>query len=685
VQALASTAPLVALVAPAGYGKTTLLTDWDAHDERAFAWVTLTAADDDAARLKAMVAAAVEPIGPGPFVLVLDDVHLLRRAAALAVVSELVSAVPAGSQIAVAGRAEPRLSFGRLRAHRALTELRTQDLAMTAEEAGRLLASAGAEVAVQDVELLTRVTEGWPAALYLAARALQEQGAPSTSAAVARFAGDDRFVADYVRDEILAGLDGDAVAFLRRASVLDRLSGPLCDEVLRRRGSARLLHDLARANTMLIPLDHAEHSYRLHRLFAQTLRAELERVEPARVGDAHRRASVWHEAHDDLERAIHHAVGASDPGRAGDLLLASVPAYVSRGRNGTMRRWLRSFTDAEVAAHPALAMATAHSHLARGELDGVQRWETAARRVLRATPAAQSDPGHEAGVAILRAARAPDGLRQMAQDATRAFGLEPDDSPWRAFSCQLLGVAEHLMGDRASAEKLLQDGVRRAAVAAPHVQALCLAQLALMASEREDWETGAAFAARAVAQVEHYRLGVYPTSALVFAVSSVMRARRGRVEEARDDLRQATRLLGMLTDFTPWYEAETRLALARTTLRTDDVTAARELLAAAERPLRQVPDGIVLRQWMQEIRGEADAASTAIADGRASLTTAELRILAFMPTHLSFREVAERLYVSANTVKTQAHAVYRKLDASSRSEAVARATALGLLDGHPAA
>jgi LuxR family maltose regulon positive regulatory protein len=217
-------------------------------------------------------------------------------------------------------------------------------------------------------------------------------------------------------------------------------------------------------------------------------------------------------------------------------------------------------------------------------------------------------------------------------------------------------------------------------VAAPNVQTLCLAQLALLAGERDDWETGAAFAARAVAQVGHYGLAEYPTSALVFAVSALVRTRRGRVKEAQEDAREAKRLLAQLTDFVPWYESETRIVLARAALRLSDAAGARDLLAGAARFVRRSPGAAVLQTWIDDAMAQAQAAGLSATPVPVALTTAELRILTFLPTHLSFREIASRLYVSANTVKTQAHAVYRKLNAASRSEAVARAAELGLLD-----
>jgi LuxR family transcriptional regulator, maltose regulon positive regulatory protein len=280
----------------------------------------------------------------------------------------------------------------------------------------------------------------------------------------------------------------------------------------------------------------------------------------------------------------------------------------------------------------------------------------------------------------LRAALASEGLVGLGRAARAAADLVPSDSPWRS-RCRLLeGVALHLTGDAESAERVLEEGARCGAVTAPNAQVLCLAQLALMAADRDDADGAAAFAARARAQVDHYGLAGYPTSALVFAVSAAVRARRERLDEARDDLRHAVRLLEQLVDYYPWYEGEARVALARSALSLGDVPGARDHIAAASRAARRVPEAVVLHGWVAAVEAQADVASAAAVAGSASLTTAELRILRFLPTHLSFREIAGRLYVSANTVKTQAHAVYRKLDASSRSQAVARAGELGLLD-----
>jgi len=283
--------------------------------------------------------------------------------------------------------------------------------------------------------------------------------------------------------------------------------------------------------------------------------------------------------------------------------------------------------------------------------------------------------------AAMRAAAAPPGLQALAQEASSARRQMSEDSPWRSLCYFLEGAALHLTGDRASAEGLLEEGARRGAVIAPWPHTLCLAQLSLMAGDRGDWEGAAAVATRARAQVEHYNLAGYPTSALVFAASAASRARWGRVDQSRADVQQALRLLEDLAGFAPWFVAEVRLALTVAALRLNDIALARGLIADGRRSARRVPESPLLADRIAEAEAGAAAAAAAALPARASLTTAELRVLRFLPTHLSFREIADHLYVSPNTVKTQAHAVYRKLDASSRSQAVTRATELGLLDG----
>jgi LuxR family maltose regulon positive regulatory protein len=287
----------------------------------------------------------------------------------------------------------------------------------------------------------------------------------------------------------------------------------------------------------------------------------------------------------------------------------------------------------------------------------------------------------DVAVALMRAAVAPGQAATLRDRATDALALAPDGSPWGAVCSLLRGVSHGLIGDLDAARRDLEDGIRRGAVVVPAIEALCLAQLALHELLEGDADEGAVLAERARTRVDARGLDEPTTRGLVCAVSAFARAYRGRVQHARADLAEARRILGSLDTLAPWYDAQARVALARAELRLSDVAAARALTAEAAGFAARIPDAVRLRAWIDDAWGRADTFSVEALVSLGSLTTAELRVLRFLPSHLSFREIADRLHVSPNTVKTQAHTLYRKLDASSRSTAVTRARAIDLLDG----
>ncbi len=665
---------LAVLVAPAGFGKTRLLCEWAAKDPRPFAWVTLQTSHDDPATLLRAVTLAVDSAcadAPGGrIVLVLDDVHVLRRQASRDAIAAVVDQLPAGIAVALASRAELPVPLARLRAEGVVTELRERDLAMTRGEAASLLRGAGLQLDRDAVDALVRTTEGWPAALSLAALSLADQ--PVAGPSAARFGGGDRLVAEYLRDEVLAGLDADQRRFAEHTAVLDVLTAPLCDALVRHAGSADMLAGLRRSGFPLVALDRTGECFRHHRLLAELLRADLNRSDRGLEARLHRRASAWHVSAGDSERGLHHALAADEVERAGDLVWSGVPRSVEQGSSATVEHWLSQFTDAQIAGHPRLALAAAGAELTHGNGDRAEHWLAAA--------AASAEPEIAGGVAALRAALGRDGLELVAQDAEQATALLAPESPCQALCDLLRGVVDHLRGDSDMARQRLEAGARRAAVPAPGIHALCLTQLALIALEDDDPEGAARLMTRARSQVSRYGLARYPTTALVLAVAALVRAQRGRVEEAHADAADAAALLERLIDLAPWYEAEVRIVLVRTALRLSDVNEARAQIAAARRLVTRAPEAVLLHRWLEEADGDVEAFVGSALRLPASLTGAELRILHFMPTHLSFREIADRTYVSANTIKTQANAVYRKLDVRSRSEAVALARELGLLD-----
>lgn len=267
----------------------------------------------------------------------------------------------------------------------------------------------------------------------------------------------------------------------------------------------------------------------------------------------------------------------------------------------------------------------------------------------------------------------------MADAAELACALEPRDSPWLPIYLFLHGTALHLSGERDTGSRELAEAADLSAAAAPSVMSMCLAQAAMIAIEQRDWAAAADLTDRARRVIEERGLRNCPFSALALSASAAVRAYEGRADEAKDDLRRGTQLLADLGDFIPWYGAETRILLAHAALRLADIGGARTLLAEASRLTRRTQGAVIFQQWFDDAWSYMDTMAEASLTGPSSLTIAELRILRFLPSHRSFPEIAAQLGVSANTVKTQAHAVYRKLGAASRSEAVARALETGLL------
>lgn len=667
--------PINVLVAPAGYGKTTLLRAWVEHDPRPSAWLSLDHRHDDPLLLLQAIAQASDDAfaraGGRGAVLVIDDVQHVRSAGARATLAGVLRQPPDGMAIALASRAELPLPIARLHAEGLVTELRSPVLAMTREEAAEQYAAAGLRLDAESLDTLMWQTEGWPVALSLAAISLgRDPVAPSS----ARFDGRDRLVADYVRDELLTPFGDEERAFLTGTSPLDVLSAPLCDATLERTDSAELLARLQRGGFPFVPVDRNGERLRHHRLVRDVLRAELRCTGPARERALHQRASAWHERTGDPEAALRHALAADDAERACAIVWAATPGCAQRAAGGMLDHWLDRFSPEAVAAEPRLALAAAASQLDQGHGDLADHW----LRLAASGPA--RDAQVAGGIAALRAVLGREGLAEMSADAAHATALLAPDSPAQALCRLAAGVAAHLLGDRDAARPTLEDGARRAAVQAPQLHALCLAQLALLALDDGEREEAAGLISRARAQVERFRLDRHPSSALVLGVSALVRAQRGRIEDAGRDLAAAGALRERLADYAAWYEVELELVLARAALRLSEIGEARRRTAVATRQIGRIGDAGTLGEWLRTTEAEIETHRRALCEDSFPLTVAELKVLQFLPTHLSFRQIGELTCVTANTVKTQANAAYRKLDVRSRTEAVLRARALGLID-----
>ena len=394
---------VVSVAAPAGYGKTTLLAEWAGIDVRTFGWVTVTEPDNSPVVLLSYLVRALDRIEPVddvslaaltrseadfgttliprfatvleertvPAVLVLDDVHLLRGAGCRALLSTLIEHAPASWCIVLCGRGGVALPLSRLRAARDLVDVGPDDLALSAIEGDELLRAAGLELSPEATMSLVERTEGWPAGLYLAALSLRTRSDPEAAAEV--FAGDDRLIAEFLRDEFLWSMAPSTVEFLVRTAVLDALSGPACDAVLATSGSAEVLAEIAAANLFLVPLDERGEWYRPHHLLSDLLLSELRRSEPGLEPELHSRASRWFEAFD-LDRAVRHAHAAGEVDRTAGLIWESTPLYLASGRSVVIGQWLELFTPEEVTAVPDLAVAMAFRALTSRESDLFDHW-----------------------------------------------------------------------------------------------------------------------------------------------------------------------------------------------------------------------------------------------------------------------------------------------------------------------
>lgn len=702
--------PVVCVVAPAGYGKTTLLSQWAEQRGRA-AWVSLDERDNDPEILLGCAAAAldrVEAIDPEllrtrwlggasiaatavtrlvgamsamtePVALVLDHLELVSNQDCRDAVAELALHLPVGSQLAIATRSAPPLPMARLRAAGEVVEVGSDDLAMDGSEARGLLAAVGVRLGDVDHGRLIERTEGWPVGLYLAALAIKA-GGPEETAGL-RFSGDDRLMAEYLGSELLSRLSADEVSFLTRTSVLERMCGPLCDAMLGATGSAAMLESLERSNLLLVALDRRAEWYRYHHLLRDLLRAELRRREPEVMPRLHLGAAAWYEANDLPELAIDHAQAAGDPDRVARLVLDVMNPVWASGRVDTVLGWMEWFERRNlIERYPAVAVHGALIFALLGRPAKAERWAAAAERA-PATGRLSDGSTMESQLAYLRAILCRDGVQEMRRDAQLAWdGLSPQ-SPYRVAMLHTEGLSYLLEGDVDRADPIFARAFDAAieARALPFAPVL-LAERCIVADGRGDWPAAVALAEQAVSMVRGGEFDDYWTSALVYAWAARAAIHRGDAAAAREHVIRAARLRPLLTYALPVVSVQALLELARAYIALTDPDGARAVLRQVSDILQQRPDLGVLPEEADELRAKVETIGRQGVGG-SSLTTAELRILPLLATHLTFREIAERLYLSPYTVKTQALSVYRKFGVSSRSAAIERAHGVGVL-GH---
>jgi LuxR family maltose regulon positive regulatory protein len=702
--------PVVAISASAGYGKTVLAAEWAKRDRRPFVWLSIDRHDNDPAVLLTYLAIGldrVEPIDPGvlgvlasrgasithevlpplatalsskalPVVVVLDDVQLLHDQDGLDAMVVLVDHLLPGSQMALISRGEPQLPVGRWRAEGRLAELGPDELAMDPAEAGRLLAAASVELPDGEVAELTRRTEGWPAALYLAALSIKAQH-PGNGAGVG-FGGRERFLVDYLESVLLSGLSPAEVQFLTRTAVLDRLSGPLCDAVLGTTGSAAVLASLERSNLLVVPLDRQREWYRYHPLFRELLRGQLERDAPELVRELTRRAAKWCAHHGLAEAAVDYAMDAGDADLVAHVVEQAAIGVYRSGRLATVQRWFDWFDEhGLIQRYPAVAMLGAWVQALGGHTAAAERWADAAERGSYEGTLSDGSASIDGWRALLRAKLCRHGVTQMRADAELALTLIPVGSLWRAPAQLLAGISRLLAGDLGVADDLLAEAVEVAQESGATLAAsVALAERALLAIGRQDWRDAAALVEQARSVVGTAHLEACATSVVVYAAAARVAIHHGELDQAEQDLTRAQQLRSQATHALPYYAVQARLELIRAYLALSDVAGARAVLGEVDGLLRWRPDLGTLPEQASQLRSQLDHID-ADAIAMSSLTIAERRLLPLLPTHNSFREIGEHLHLSQHTVKSQALSIYRKLGVSTRGQAIQRARTVGLL------
>jgi LuxR family maltose regulon positive regulatory protein len=526
---------------------------------------------------------------------------------------------------------------------------------------------------------LHRRTEGWPVGLYLAALYLKE-GGPLGRAGVS-FGGDDRFVSEYLEAEFLARISEPQRAFLTRTAVLDSMCGPLCDAVLGQDGSAGVLDGLARSNLLLVPLDRRGQWYRYHHLFRDMLLAGLERTEPALIPVLRRRAAAWCQQAGLPEEALEYSIAAGDVDAAAGLVQSLWLPAMWQSRVATVQRWFGWLEqNGKIGEHPIVAVGATVISALTGRPAEADRWADVVDRWLE-DAARPDDPYAAAWAVALQAVLCRRGAGQMLADADEAARRFAALGAMLPVIPLLRGLARVLSGDPDGGDAYLEDAVglgEKGGV--PEVRAIARCERALLAMARGQWDRAGTLAGQAREVLLTAGAESFATP-LVCAVRARLHLHRGDAPAARQELVSAQRLRPLLTYALPYLAVQARIELAHAHLALGDQAGARTLMREVDELLARRPGLGALAGQAQTLKAQLAQQRGAVTPGASSLTAAELRLLPLLPTYLPLTEIAAELFLSPNTIKTQASSIYRKLGASNRSQAVTRARQLGLLDG----
>ena len=699
------------VAAPAGYGKTTLVAQWlNSRQCPAAAWVSLDTGDNDPDRFWTHVRVALERSGcvlpvsepvrvvggdpppgpqalllaivntlaaaPGDVFLFLDDFHSIQQPACHDQVQFLISHLPAQAHLIIISRSDPGLRLGRLRASSELAEIRAVDLGFTQQEATALLANEGVHVSPDTVTDLVERTEGWPAGLYLATLSLS--GRADADEFVRQFSGQNRFIGDYLTEEVLNRHSDRVRDFIISVSILDRFSAPLCDRVAGVTDAAAILHELERSNLFVVPLDEDRHWFRFHHLFAAVASTELE-LEPAEhVRSLHARAAEWFGAHGHVEDAVQHSLAAGLTHVAASLVQANWLQYVDAGRLATVVGWLDS-VGPEAANAPEGRVAAAWIAAIVGNEPELADHVAVLNHHLDHGPLSDGSRSVESALAMIEGIFGYGGLTGMLTAAERAVELETDrHSPFYAIANVALGHVTYILGD------LDRSVIALAAASGSDTAPELIRVLALSLESFAEADRGHMMRARERAElamtiVEAHGLRVMPQASLAFAALGRAQADAGKVDEALVTLELGLVMRRQSSAQGVWGPILHLLVTARVAAEAGRSQMAHDLLAELAASMSRFSDGMATMQARidsvhQLLRDQVTAQTL-----DEPLTQREQDVLRLLDSGLSQHEIGAALYLSFNTVKSHVRSVYRKLGAHSRAQALQAARRRSLI------
>jgi LuxR family transcriptional regulator, maltose regulon positive regulatory protein len=702
--------------APAGYGKTTLLTQWIQAEDAglSFAWVSLDEQDNDPVRMWRHIVEALRRVAPEEdfgadvlvgmsaggqklveivlpmlineltelphrVILVLDDYQFVTAEDSHKSGVFFIEYLPENVHLVFASRSDPPLPLGRLRGRGELNEIRTQQLAFSEEEAAYLLnEKMRLGLGSDDISVLLAHTEGWPAGIYLAALSLQNR--EDKHAFIESFGGSNRYIVDLLGGEVLAGLSEEVREFLLETSVLRRLTGPLCDEVAGREGSGKVLRELARSNLFVVSLDEQGEWYRYHFLFSDLLLYELRSSRPELVPILHGRASVWFEDGGFFEEAIRHAIAAADYERAGMLVARHWFGYVLVGQTATVERWLAALPGELITRDAALLLVRAWICALSGWSEEAERFLAIAESLPYEGPLPDGTASVEAGVATLRAVFAY-GVQSALEATRRSVALEPErTSPWTALIRFGLGSSSYLSGETSLARKQFEEALELIGAGQPLLQMVTLAYLSIVVADEGHLQEAESLAREAGALVERFGLQKVPQSSWAPIALGYMLAKRGNLAEAQTELESGISTRMTLPSMSPWPTLIGLLALARVCSARGNRAGTREVLTEARTILERYPDVGIFAEHLERLERKLRARKSPKGQLDDELTERELDVLRLLfDGELTTQQIAQRLYVAPSTVRTYIKSIHRKLGVSSRKEAVKQAHSRGLL------